>query len=366
MAQASYSSRDLTRATLSVAAIGVLICSTAYVVRPFVSAFVWATMIVLSTWPMFLSLQGRLRGKRGLATSVMTIALLLVLIVPLGFAAGALVGNIDRIGAWVSSLDKLVIPLPPEWLAGIPVVGEKIAKGWTHLASQGPEGLSAQVLPYANGFVRWFIAQLGGAGAMILQFLLTVIICAILYTNGEAAARGVRKFASRLAGANGDRAALLAGSAIRGVAIGIVVTALVQVLIAGIGLAITSVPGALLLSAIILFLCLAQLGPTLIMIPAVIWQFYSGNKLSGFILLAFALVSMTIDNVLRPILIRKGADLPLVLIFTGVIGGMISMGIMGIFLGPVILAVTFDLLKEWVEMPDGAESDKAYEVAEKR
>lgn len=197
---------------------------------------------------------------------------------------------------------------------------------------------------------------------MILQFLLTVIMCAVLYTHGESAARGVRKFAARLAGSNGDRAVLLAANSIRGVAIGIVVTAIVQVLIAGAGLAIASIPGALFLCAAILFLCLAQLGPALIMLPAVAWVFYTGSTLSGFILLAFALVSMTIDNVLRPILIRKGADLPLLLIFTGVIGGMIGMGIMGIFLGPVILAVTFNLLEEWVEHRTEPEEDAAPDV----
>ena len=300
-----------------------------------------------------------------MAAGVMTVALLLVLIIPLAFAVGTLVGNIDRISSFVSSLHTLTIPPPPEWLAGVPVFGAKLAARWTTFASQGPEGLSAQVLPYANGFIQWFVGQLGGAGAMVLHFLLTVVICAILYMNGEAAARGVRKFASRLAGANGDRAVLLAGSAIRGVATGIVVTAVVQVLIAGAGLVIAGVPGALLLSAVVLFLCLAQLGPALVMVPAVIWQFSTGSKLLGFVLLAFALVSMTIDNVLRPVLIRKGADLPLLLIFAGVIGGMISMGIMGIFLGPVILAVTFDLLKEWVEMGDEPDGEAPYGVTAK-
>jgi predicted PurR-regulated permease PerM len=278
----------------------------------------------------------------------MTIALLLVLIVPLSFGVGALLGNIDGISAKVSS-KTLAIPPPPAWLIGSPLGRGKIATTWADLASQGPDGLAAQVMPYASRFLRWFVAQIGGAGAMILQFLLTVIMCAVLYTNGEAAARGVRKFAFRLAGANGDRAARLAAGSIRGVAIGIVVTAFIQTFIAGAGLLIASTPGALLLSAAILFLCLAQLGPALIMIPAVIWEFYSGTGVSGGILLVFALVSITIDNFIRPILIRKGADLPLLLIFTGVIGGMIGMGIMGIFLGPVILAVTYNLLKEWVE-----------------
>jgi predicted PurR-regulated permease PerM len=353
---------------MSVGAIGALIVSTVWIVRPFVSAFLWATVIVISTWPLLLRLQARLWGKRGMATGVMTLVLLLVLLVPLGFSVGALVGNIDQIVTWVSSLDKVSMPPPPGWLADIPVVGDKIVAAWKHLASQGPDGVTAHALPYARLFIRWFATQIGGAGTMILQFLMTVIICAVLYTKGEMAARGVRMFATRLAGANGDRAALLAANSIRGVAIGIVGTAIVQVLIAGTGLAIASVPGALLLSAVALFLCLAQLGPALVMIPALVWEFYTGSRLSGFILLAFALVSQTIDNVIRPILIRKGADLPLLLIFTGVIGGMIGMGIMGIFLGPVILAVTFRLLQEWVENPaepdgDAAPTDAGFLVA---
>jgi predicted PurR-regulated permease PerM len=306
-------------------------------------------MIVISTWPVLLSLQARLRGKRGMAVFVLTAMLLLVLLVPLGFAVGALIGNSHRIAAWVTSLDEVALPPPPAWLSGIPLAGHKITAAWTRLAAQGPEGLAAQAAPYIRLFIQWLIAQMGGAGAMILQFLMTVIMCAILYTTGETAARGVRKFATRLAGSNGDKAALLAAGAIRGVAMGIVVTAAVQVLIAGAGLLIASTPGAPLLCAAILFLCLAQLGPALIMIPAVIWEFYTGSTLSAFTLLVFALVSMTIDNVIRPVLIKKGADLPLPLIFAGVIGGMISMGIMGIFLGPVILAVTYELLADWVE-----------------
>ncbi len=349
MSQSGYSSYDLTRSTLSIATIGLLIVSTAWIVRPFVSAFLWATVIVISTWPLLMRLQARLWGKRGMATAVMTLALLLILLVPLAVSVVTLLGHMDQIVQWVSSLDQFVMPDPPAWVANIPLVGDKVMATWIQLASQGPGGVKAQALPYAKLFIAWFVAQLGGAAAMILQFLLTVIICAVLYTNGEAAGLGVRKFAARLGGANGEKAVLLAAGTIRGVSIGIVVTAVIQVLIAGIGLVIVSIPGALVLSVVILFLCLAQLGPALIMIPAVIFEFYTGSKLSGFILLPFALVSMTIDNVIRPILIRKGADLPLILIFSGVIGGLISIGILGLFLGPVILAVTYNLLKQWVE-----------------
>jgi predicted PurR-regulated permease PerM len=353
----------LTRVVLSVGAIGTLIATTLWIVLPFATAFLWASVIVISTWPLLLALQARLWGKRGMAAAVLTLALLLMLLLPLGFSVGALVGNIDRIATWVGSLDTFVMPAPPSWLGSIPVVGGKIAERWQNLAAEGPGSATSHALPYARGFIRWFATQVGGAGAMVLQFLMTVIICAVLYMKGESAGRGVRLFFTRLAGPSGDRVVLLAANSIRGVAVGIAVTAVVQVLIAGTGLWVTSVPGVWLLCAALLFLCLAQLGPAPIMIPAVIWQFYRGATLSGFTLLVFAIVALTIDNFLRPVLIRKGADLPLLLIFTGVIGGMISMGIMGIFLGPVILAVTFDLLKAWVE--NRPEVDEGSEIVER-
>ena len=363
MSQPGDSSYDLTRSTLSIGTIALLIVSTAWIVRPFVSAFLWATVIVISTWPLLVSLQARLWGKRGLATTVMTLALLFVLLVPLGFSVITLLGHTDQIVQGVSSLDTMGMPAPPAWLASIPLVGDKIMASWEQLASKGPGAVTAQALPYAKSFVAWFATQLGGAASMILQFLLTVIICGVLYANGEAAGRGVREFAARLAGTHGERAVLLAASTIRGVSMGIVITAVIQVLIAGIGLMIVSFPGALVLSVIVLFLSLAQLGPALVMIPAVIIEFYTGSKVSGYILLPFAVVSIAIDNVIRPILIRKGADLPLILIFSGVIGGMISIGIIGLFLGPVILAVTYNLLKQWIESrsePDEAADSDAF------
>lgn len=350
---------ELTRSTLSVVAIGMLIVTTIWILLPFLSAFLWAAMVVISTWPLHLGLQARLWGKRGLATTVMTLALLLVLVIPLSLSVAALVGNIDKIVAWVSSLDKFALPPPPGWLARLPLAGSKLLAAWQRLAAEGPGAVAENVLPYAAGFTQWFASQIGGVGAMILQFLITVIMCAVLYTKGEAAARGVRRFAYRLAGSNGERAAILAANSVRGVAMGVVVTAIVQTLIAGIGLMIAATPAAPLLVVAVLILCLAQIGPGLIMIPAVIWEFYTGSTLSGCILIAFTLVAGLLDNILRPILIRKGADLPLLLIFTGVIGGMISMGIMGIFVGPVILAVTYTLLQSWVENRPEPEEDGA-------
>jgi len=129
----------------------------------------------------------------------------------------------------------------------------------------------------------------------------------------------------------------------------VVVTALAQSAVAGIGLALCSVPGAMLLTSAILVLCLAQLGPILVMLPATIWKFHSGETAGAAILLLFTILSTTMDAFLRPVLIKRGADLPLLLILTGVIGGMIGFGIMGIFIGPVTLGVAYTLLKDWIE-----------------
>jgi predicted PurR-regulated permease PerM len=142
--------------------------------------------------------------------------------------------------------------------------------------------------------------------------------------------------------------AVLAGKAVRGIVLGVVVTALVQAAVGGVGLFIVGVPAAALLTAVMSILCLAQLGPLLVLIPAIIWLYWSGQAAWGTVLLVFSAVAGTIDNVIRPFLIKKGADLPLLLIFPGVIGGLIAFGIIGLFIGPVALAVTYTLLKAWV------------------
>jgi predicted PurR-regulated permease PerM len=184
---------------------------------------------------------------------------------------------------------------------------------------------------------------------MLVQFLMVVAFSAILYANGEGAARGVRRFARRLAAERGENSVILAGQAIRAVALGVGVTAVVQTVLAAIGLLVAGVPFAGLLSAAILMLCIAQLGPALVLFPAVGWLYWTGESTWGTVLLAWSLVVSLLDNVLRPVLIKKGADLPLLLIFAGVIGGILGFGLIGIFVGPVVLAVTYTLLEAWVE-----------------
>jgi predicted PurR-regulated permease PerM len=345
-------SSDLTRTTLAVLFIVVLIAACFWVIHSFLSSLLWAAMIVIATWQYFLKLQTRLWGKRWLAILVMSVLLLLVLIIPICFAVLSIVERKDEIVGWFKSLTTVKIPPPPGWLENIPLVGGSAVEHWQSLAAVSPEELSNKLSPYASKLVAWFVSQAGNFSLLVLHFLLSIAIAAVLYANGETAASGIRQFARRLAGQSGDEVAVLSAKAVRGVALGIVVTALVQSLCGGIGLFLAGVPAAALLTAVMLILCIAQIGPGLVLIPAAIWLFYTGHNLAGSLFAVWAVFVCTINNFLQPVLIRKGVDLPMLLIITGVIGGLISFGIIGLFIGPVILAVTFTLLRAWISSGD--------------
>lgn len=345
-------SRDLTRTALALAFLGSLVGTSLWVLSPFLPSLVWATMIVVATWPILLNVQSRLGGRRSAATAVMAALLVLVLVIPFTLAIVTIVDNADRIIGWSKSLASDGLPRPPEWVEKIPFIGSRLASEWKQLADGGSEGLVARISPYLNTVVRWFVAQVGTVGVMVLHFLLTVLMSAILYATGETAANQVVRFSRRLAGERGEISVILAALAIRAVALGVVVTAFVQSVIAGVGLWISGVPYAALLTAVVFMLGVAQLGPLPVLIPSVIWLYWKDEPAWGTVLLVITILVSGIDNVLRPILIRKGANLPLLLIFAGVIGGLIAFGIIGLFIGPVVLAVTYTLLSAWVAEGD--------------
>ena len=345
----SHPHQDLTRTTLSVLFIAGLIVACFWMMRPFLLAIVWALTLVIATWPLMLQVQRHAGNRRGIAVLVMTLALLMVLIVPCWLAVGTIVANTDEISNLIGTVLSLRVPPPPEWVADLPLIGERLAQLWGQLTSAGVKELAPKLTPYAGALSVWFVSALGSVGETFVQFLLTVAIAAVMYTSGERAAATVIRFGRRLAGDRGEFAVRLAGQAIRSVALGVVVTAVAQSVLGGIGLAVAGVPFASLLTALMFILCLAQIGPGLVLIPAVIWMYYAGNALWATVLLVFTIVAAAMDNVLRPFLIRKGADLPLLLILAGVIGGLLATGLLGIFIGPTVLAVGYTLLNAWMD-----------------
>jgi predicted PurR-regulated permease PerM len=305
-------------------------------------------MIVVATWPLMRRVESLCGGRRAPAVLVMTLGLLAILIVPLVVAFQAIFEHAGDLVALLGRLPTLPVPAAPEWLAKVPLVGEDLQAAWSRLASEGVTDLMVQAQPYARAAGAWLAQRAGSFALLLVQFLLIVILAAVLYSGGESWAGWMRRFGQRLAGEQGEGMVVLAGQAIRGVALGVVVTALVQSALGGIGLAIAGVPFAAVLTAIMFALCIAQLGPILVLLAATAWAYYSLGTGWGTFLLVWSLVVGLMDNFLRPVLIKRGADLPLMLIFAGVIGGLVAFGIVGIFVGPVLLAVAYTLLDDWV------------------
>ncbi len=345
---------DLARATLGVLFIVALIASTVWILRPFLGAIIWASMIVVATWPVMRPLQAWLWGSRKLAVTAMTAAWLLVLVLPLSLATGTIVSNAGAIVDWAGSIQPFTLPPPDTWLATLPLVGTQAVEAYHTIAARPLGDLASAAAPYAAMAVAGLAGTVQGLGWFLVQFLLTLAIAAVMYAKGESAADALVRFGRHLAGEPGDRVVRLAAQAIRGVALGVVVTALVQAVLAGIGLAIAGVPFAALLGFVAFVSCIAQIGPVVVLAPGVGWLYWQGATGAATGLLVWTLVVLLLDNILRPVLMTKGANLPMLLMFAGVIGGLLAFGLIGIFVGPVVLAVSYTLLAAWMADPPGS------------
>ena len=339
---------DLPRAILGALIIVVLIALSIWILRPFLGALVWALMIVVATWPVMRRLQAWLWGIRQLAVIVMIGGLLLVLVLPLSIAVGTIVSNAGQIVDWAARLRSFTMPPPPEWLGTLPIVGTQAVQAWQRIATSRLADVASTAAPYVAATLVWAASAIGSAGWLLVQFLLTLAIAAVMYAKGERAADALLRFGRRLAGEPGDRVVRLAAQAIRAVALGVVVTAFVQAVLGGVGMLAAGVPYAALLGSAAFVLCIAQIGPAIILLPAVGWLYWRGAAGPATGLLLWSLVVLALDNVLRPILMTKGADLPMLLMFAGVIGGLLAFGLIGIFVGPVVLAVSYTLLGAWI------------------
>jgi predicted PurR-regulated permease PerM len=340
--------RELPRYLLGVLFILGILFLSLWILRPFLPALIWATVIVVATWPLMKKVEAALWGRRGPAVAIMTAAILLTVLLPLAYAGLAIADHADAAVAWLKRLASTGLPAAPPWLEKVPLAGPRLHGQWQDIAAMTPAEIQARLAPYALGTAGWILQQAGGLAAFMLHLLLTAVLAALLYATGETATAGVRAFATRLGGLHGDHSVTLAGQAIRGVAFGVVVTAIVQSALGGIGLAVAGIPFAVALTALMFVLAVAQVGPALVLAGVVAWLFWKGEDLTAWIFLPFAIFVSVLDNFLRPFLIKFGADLPLVLIFAGVIGGLLAFGIVGLFIGPVILAITYTELVAWV------------------
>ena len=342
---------DLARILFVVAILCALTIGTLYVMRPFIPGLIWATTIVVATWPAMIGIERRCGNRRWLATLVMLVILLFVIVLPLYEAISTLALHGGEIMDVIRKLPDYALMPPPDWVHEIPVIGARIVGKWQEFSDAGPGGLLAQLEPYVSIVAHWLIAHAASVGVFVIHMVITIIITVILYSQGEQAADYVTRFAVRVTPAYGEQAVKLAGASVRAVALGIVVTAVLQSALGGIGLWVAGVPGAGVLTAVMLMFCLAQIGPTLPLLGGVIWLFVHDAHVAGILLAVWSVMVAMLDNLVRPVLIRRGVNLPMLLILSGVLGGLFAFGIVGLFIGPVILAVSSTLLSAWIRDP---------------
>jgi predicted PurR-regulated permease PerM len=339
---------EITRVVLMVLVIALLLAGSFLTLLPFLGGLIWAATVVIATWPLLLRVRARTGKRQWLATVFMTGVILLVLIVPFAMAVSTVLDVLRSGPEFIGEYFQNGLGPAPDWLGKIPAVGDKLVAKWTELAAGGREGLIEAARPHFATAAQWAVAVTGGIGMTIVQILLIVLLVAILYSQGEIAARGALAFGFRLGGERGREVMKLAAAAVKSVAMGVVVTALVQSVLTGLALWICGIPKPAVFAALVFLLGIAQLGPLPIMIPAIAWLYWTNEPVWGTVLLVLAIPIGMLDNVLRPILIRRGVQLPMLLIIAGVIGGLIGFGVLGLFVGPVILAASYTLVKSWV------------------
>jgi len=339
--------RDLPQTLFGIIIILTLLCSALWILHPFLLSVVWAGLIVIATWPLYTTVQRKLGGRRKLAITAMMVFLTAIFLLPIIFSAGMLSTLLEDLLQWLMHLDKSHLP-SLDFLTHIPLVGEHLHRKWLALIHENAERIFGTLKPWITKVIVILAHGLSQFGALFVNGLMMLLACLAFYLYGTTITRGLRQFAFRIAGARGDNAVLLAGTTIQAVAMGVVLTAVIQSAFARLGLAVCHIPSSALLTGIIFVLCLMQLGPVIIMLPALIWLFYQGEHWNGAVLLVWTVIAGSLDNILKPILIKRGADTSLLLIMTGVIGGMLTWGMIGLMIGPVLLAVSWKLLSTWV------------------
>lgn len=336
---------------LRMAAIALLVFACLQVIQPFLGALTWAGIIAVSTWPAYQRLCGLLKGRQALAATLLVIALGTAIILPLALLATSLVDSVPNIASFASGLADIKQQPPPQWLSSIPLLGPNLIDIWQSSHSD-ISGLFTKAKPYIDQTAYWALGQGAQLGKNLVVLVLALILSGVFLVYGDASWRTFEKVLARLGGKVASDLPDLVARTIRSVTNGVVGTALVQGLLTIIGLLISGVPGAVILGFLCFLIAVAQLPTLIVWAPAAAWLFYSGSTGYAIFLTLWGLLLVnTIDNIVKPYLISHGAGLPLPLIFLGVIGGLLSWGLIGLFIGPTALAVGYTVFSQWLNKP---------------
>ena len=325
-----------------------LLGASLWVLAPFVSALFWAAVLAFASWPLMRLLTRWLSGRHTVAAAVLTTGWMLLVAVPLVMLGLNMADHIRDLNTLIHDLQSAGLPKPPAWLVELPLVGDWLQETWFELDEQGTALFDA-LRPHLGFLGNWLLARSAQIAGGMIELALSLVLVFFFYRDGPRLSAFVHSVLERLIGRRAEHYLELVAGTIQRVVNGVIGTAAAQAALAGIGLAIAGVPGVLPLALLTFVLSLIPMGPPLVWIPAAAWLV--GQEAYGmaiFLAVWGTFVISGVDNVLKPYLISRGGNLPLVVVLLGVFGGILAFGFMGLFLGPTLLAVAYSLLNDWV------------------
>lgn len=342
-------SRDLLDLFIRLGLIGVLVAFAYQVFQPFLELMVWSVILAVTLYPLQRRIQARLGLRDGYTATLIVLVAQVLLLLPVYLLLSSLSGSIETLIALLKS-DTLKLPAPPDMVAGWPLIGPRLHALWL-ATSDDMSGMAERMLPHLKGSVRTLLGMLAHAGAAFLLFMAALIIAGICMAFGEQGHNAAKRIATRISGPErGLHIVTLCTSTIRAVALGVIGIAFIQMLLVGMGLVAIGLPGAGFLAFVVLLLGIVQLPATLITLPAIIYVFTTqGFAVSTIVFAVYSLIAGLADNVLKPLLLGRGVDVPMPVVLIGALGGMVVKGIIGLFIGPVILAVAYKLFWLWID-----------------
>lgn len=335
-----------------------LLGASLWVLAPFVSALFWAAVLAFASWPLMRLLTRWFLGRQTVAAAVLTAGWMLLVAVPLVMLGLNMADHIRDVNSLLHDLQNAGLPPPPAWLVELPLVGDWLQETWLELDEQGTALFDA-VRPHLGLLGNWLLARSAQIAGGMIELALSLVLVFFFYRDGPRLSAFVHSVLERLIGSRAEHYLGLVAATIQRVVNGVIGTAAAQAALAAVGFAIAGVPGVLPLALLTFALSLIPMGPPLVWIPATVWLV--GQEAYGmaiFLAIWGTFVISGVDNVLKPYLISRGGNLPLVVVLLGVFGGILAFGFMGLFLGPTLLAVAYSLLNDWVGKAQGERDSK--------
>lgn len=345
------SSRDQLMATgveltIRLGVLGLLLYWSFFLIRPFITIAIWSVVLTVALYPVYDWIVDRLGGRRRLAAALLTLINLLIVIGPATWLA---LGLIDSLRTLSDRLDLSILELPPppvkvkDW----PLIGEPVYQFW-NLASTNLQAAFAKIAPQLKPLGSLLVQIAADAGTGIIKFFIAIVVAGFIFSPAPLLKDALRRLSRTIAAGRGEKFVQIAGATIRAVSRGVIGISVLQAFLAGLGVMAVGIPGASLITSAVLVLGIIQIGPSIVLIPLIIWSWIGLETTTAFLFTAYMIPVSLLDNLLRPLVMGRGLDAPTLIILIGVIGGTISYGITGLFLGPIVLAVVWELFVAWI------------------